>query len=137
MSKSALNKAAILEVKDISIEKVEVPEWGGYVYVKGLTGSERDQFEASLVTGRGKESTVNMANIRAKLISLTICDEAGVRLFAEADAPAIGKKSAAALQRIFEVAQRLSRIGNDDIKELSEGLKTDPFEVSPLDSPLP
>ena len=132
-----LKKDVILAVQDIAVEKVEVPEWDGHVFVKGLTGSERDKFEASLMTVQGKKQTVNTANVRAKLASLTVCDEAGATLFTEKDVQALGKKSASALQRIFAVSQRLSRIGDEDIKELAEGLKKNPLEGSPSDLPLP
>ena len=127
----ALTRENILKIQDIQIELVHVPEWGGDVYVKGMTGAERDKFESSLMVLRGKSQTLNMANIRAKLASLTICDENGKRLFSEQDVQVLSQKSASALQRVFVVAQKLSRIGDEDIEELAEGLKADPFDGSP------
>ena len=128
-----LNKTEILNVNDIVVKEVQIPEWGedATVYVKGMTGAERDKFESSLVVLRGKSQTLNMANIRAKLASLTICDENGKRLFSEQDVQVLSQKSASALQRVFVVAQKLSRIGDEDIEELAEGLKADPFDGSP------
>ena len=131
----ALTRENILEIQDIQIELVQIPEWGedAVVYVKGMTGAERDKFESSLMVLRGKSQTLNMANIRAKLASLTICDENGKRLFSEQDVQVLSQKSASALQRVFVVAQKLSRIGDEDIEELAEGLKADPFDGSPTD----
>ena len=129
---ATLNRDEILAASDILTELVPVPEWGGDVYVKGMTGAERDKFEASIIEQRGKTQTMNMANIRAKLASLTICDETGRRLFNEADVQLLSKKSAAALQRVFAVAQKLSGIGDEDVKELAEGV-SDPFAASPSD----
>jgi len=126
-----LKRDDILKVQDIKIEKVHVPEWGGDVYVKGMTGAERDGFEASVVNMRGKGTNVDMSNIRAKLATQTLCDENGERLFTDVDVKALGKKSASALQRVFEVAQRLSGIGDDAIQELTEGLQENPLEDSP------
>ena len=128
-----LTRENILEIQDIQIELVQIPEWGedATVYVKGMTGAERDKFESSLVVLRGKSQTLNMANIRAKLASLTICDENGKRLFGEQDVQVLSQKSASALQRVFVLAQKLSRIGDEDIEELAEGLKADPFDGSP------
>ena len=128
-----LNKKAILEVKDIEIEQVDVPEWGGHVFVKGMTGMERDTFEASIVQQRGKDARVNMVNIRAKLAAQTICDEEGLRLFNDKDVKALGKKSANALQRVFDVAQRLSGITEDDVDELAENLEKNPLDGSASD----
>ena len=129
---ATLNRDEILAASDILTELVPVPEWGGDVYVKGMTGAERDKFEASIIEQRGKTQTMNMANIRAKLASLTICDETGRRLFNEADVQLLSKKSAAALQRVFAVAQKLSGIGDEDVKELAEGV-SDPFAALPSD----
>ena len=44
----ALNRAAILEAKDIPTETVPVPEWGGDVIVRGLTGDELDDYQGSI-----------------------------------------------------------------------------------------
>ena len=128
---SALKRDDILNVKDIAIELVDVPEWGGQVYVKGMTGLERDAFEGSIVETRGKGTRVNMAHVRAKLAAQTLCDENGERLFTDADVKELGKKSASALQRVFEVAQRLSGIGEDAVKELTGELEENPTEDSP------
>jgi len=130
---TVLNRDDILKVKDIAVEKVEVPAWGGSVFVKGMTGTERDAFESSIVQQRGKNASVNMANIRAKLASQTICNEAGERLFSDADVKALGAKSASALQLVFEVAQRLSGISGDDVEELAKELEDNPFDGSPTD----
>lgn len=132
---AVLNRKDILEASDIQKELVSVPEWGGDVYVKGMTGAERDKFEGSIVEQRGKDAQVNLTNVRAKLASMTICDEKGKRLFDEKDVQTLSQKSAVALQRVFTVAQRLSGIGDEDIKELTEGLENNPFGDSVSDSP--
>jgi len=130
-----LTREQILQANDIEKELVKVPEWGkaAEVYVKGMTGAERDKFEGSMIQTRAKSQEINMSNIRAKLASLTICDEKGKRLFSENDVQALSQKSAAALQRVFEVAQKLSGITDADVEELTEEIKQDPFEGSPTD----
>ena len=130
---AVLTRDDILQAKDIKIELVPTPGWGGEVYVKGLNGAERDKFEGSLIIMRGKDKQMNMANIRAKLASMSICDEKGKRLFNENDVQALSQKSASELQRVFAVAQKLSGISDEDVEELAEELKNDPFEGSPSD----
>ena len=134
-SKKSLTAKEILAVSDIQIELVNVPEWDGDVYVKSMTGAERDQYEADMVTSKkaGEERIIDMSDLRAKLCSMTICDENGNRLFTEKDVRKLTEKSAAALQRIFKVAQRLSGIGDEDLKELTGGLEERPFEDSASD----
>ena len=129
-----LNRTEILNMNDIVVQEVHVPEWGedAIVYVKGMTGRERDQFEASLVEMRGGGTThIKLENVRAKLVALTTCDESGKRLFTSKDAEELGKKSASALQRLFEVSQHLSGLTPADVDELVKGLEEDPFAASP------
>ena len=104
-----LDKNAILGSVDLPREEVSVPEWGGKVLVRGLTAQERDALEESTVQ-RNSEGVVKVIydNMRARLASLTIVDGDGNRIFTQADVEALGNKSGAALDRIFDVAQRLS-----------------------------
>jgi hypothetical protein len=44
-------------------------------------------------------------------------DEKGEQIFSSDDMDALDKKSASALDRVFQVAQRLSGIGQEDIEE--------------------
>lgn len=110
-----LNRNQILEAKDIKTEIVDVPEWGGSVMVKLLTGTERDQLEASVIDDKGK---FKKDNVRAKLVLKCAVDEEGKPLFQPADLEAIGSKSSSALDRIFSAAQKLNRMGAEDIAEL-------------------
>lgn len=115
-----LNKAQILAADDISSEPVKVPEWGGTVLVQGLSGMERDDYEASITKGKGANKEVNLRNARAKLVALSVVDANRERIFSEQDASALGRKSAAALQRVFDVATRLSGLSKEDLDELTE-----------------
>lgn len=105
---NALSREQILQALDRVMEPVEVPEWGGVVYVRNLNGRARDKFEASRFRMRGKEVEVIHENTRATLLSLSLCDESGALLFTESDIAQLGEKSAAVLDRLFEVAQRIS-----------------------------
>lgn len=115
-----LTREAILEAQDIARELLEVPEWGGAVWVYGMTASERDHLEKSLVQAKGKDVQANMENIRAKMAVVCLRDENGKRLFNEGDIHELGKKSAAALDRVFDVAQKLSGLSRGDVEELSK-----------------
>lgn len=107
-----LNKNQILEAADLKSEAVDVPEWGGSVLVRTMTGADRDAFETSMITvaADGTRSP-DMTNLRAKLVALTLVDEANNRLFDVADIPRLALKSAAALERVFEAAQRINGLG--------------------------
>lgn len=119
-----LTKDAILKADDIQREEVAVPEWGGVVLVRGLTGKERDLLEASMIQGKGKKTSVNLENLRAKVVARSIVDESNNRIFEDADIPALAQKSAAALNRVYAVAQRLSGITEEDVDELTKNSGT-------------
>lgn len=115
-----LSKDQILAAEDLVTEDVEVPEWGGTVRVRMMTGAERDSFEDSLTQTKGKNVKTNLANLRARLVARTVVDEAGKRMFTDAEAGVLGQKSAAALDRVFEAARRLNGMTEADVEELTE-----------------
>jgi hypothetical protein len=108
-----LSRQEIIDCNDIETEVVKVPEWDGEVNVQGLTLAEKDVWTDSIMDD-GKAS---MTGATAKLCALCMRDESGSMLFTEDDIPVLQAKSAAALDRVFQVAQRLSGIGQEDIKE--------------------
>lgn len=114
-----LSRDAILAISDIQYETVPVPEWGGEVRVRGLTAAERDQYESSFVAIKGKNASTNMSNARARLVVMSVVDDSGERIFANSDIPVLGAKSAAAMDRIYSVASRLSGVTDADIEELA------------------
>ncbi|AEV52072.1 hypothetical protein [Rhodococcus phage REQ1] len=126
-----LSKNDILSVDDRKTVRVSVPEWGGEVLVRTLSGRERDEFEASTVkTNKGKQEQ-NFENFRARFVALCVVDEKGERLFAtRAEVSMLGNKSVAALQRVFNEAQKLNGMTEADVEELTESFEQDPDEAS-------
>ena len=111
----ALNKEAILSADDLKQEVIQVPEWKGEVIIRTMTGEERDAFDSEMI----RDDKKSFKNIRARFLSLIICDEQGNRLFDDKEIAQLGKKSAAALDRLFSAGQKLNRLSNDDIEELA------------------
>ena len=101
----ALSRDAILAMDDIKTVPVTVPEWNGeVVLIRGLTGAQRDEFEA---TNR-RNGDMNLSNVRARFLVRCIVNEDGTRIFADQDAAALGKKSSAAIDRLWDVATELN-----------------------------
>lgn len=128
-----LNRREILASKDFKLEPVDVPEWEGRVYVRTLTGGERDAFEDDIIQRRDKKTGIpkSVVGLKILLVSLSACDKDGKRLFAgDGDEKKLAQKSAAAIERIFEVAQRLSRVTDEAVEELVSDLADGPSESS-------
>ncbi|MHC3391293.1 hypothetical protein ACLQ2E_17835 [Streptomyces lavendulocolor] len=115
-----LSAEQILDAEDLDYEDVPVPEWGGTVRVRGLSGTDRDKIEASMANSAGTALAVDkLAGFRARLAAAAIVDENGKRMFrSEAETRRLGEKSATALQRVCDVAMRLSGLTEDDQAEL-------------------
>lgn len=118
-----LTREDVLNADDYTTETVEVPEWGGSLIVRSLNGKERDAFELQSIVQKGKVTEVNLANMRARLVAYSVVDENNRRIFEESDVSRLGLKNAAALERVYKVAQRLSGLARQDIEELTVALK--------------
>ena len=136
-----LTRDAILAVDDTQAENVAVPEWGGTVRVRGMSGTQRDAFEASVseetpagtkAQRRAGATTTKVKKdlLRARLCAWCIVDEAGQRVFSEEDMPALNAKSGAALERVMNVAMRLSGMTDNDVEDLAEEMIENPFDGS-------
>lgn len=124
LDREALLKAAS-SPKNLPRDQVDVPEFGGFVIVQGMTGTERDAWEKSLVVlRRGVRRDINVENIRARLAVRCLVNEDGARLFEDEDAKALGNLRVDVLQRIYETAQRLSGVTDGDLEELKKSSET-------------
>lgn len=112
----ALTRQAILEADDIKREEVQVPEWGGSVYIGTMTGDAKDEFELTIAAAA--KNGLTKAQVRARLVAATAQDAHGALLFTAEDVAALGKKSAAALDRCATVAQRLNAMTQKDLEDI-------------------
>ncbi len=116
-------KALLLSATEPPIEDVPVPELNTTFRLRGMTGTQRDAFEASLIalSANGRKRSLDTANIRAKLLVHSIIDAAtGEPMFTPAEAVELGKVRADVLDRLFTVAQRLSGVSDRDVEELGK-----------------
>lgn len=113
-----LNADAILSAEDKTYEDVPVPEWGGTVRVAGMSGADRNAYQASMVVlgPNGSVQRLAMADQLAKLLSRSLVDETGARLFTDAQMKALSAKSGAVLDRLGDVAMRLSGLRKEDVE---------------------
>ena len=112
-----LTKEQILKANDLETEVLDVPEWGGEIKVSMMSGFARDRFETSCI---GKNGGTDMVNFRAKLVAASLVDEKGNLLFTEKDVTKLGNKSGAALDRIYDAAQKLNKITDNEVDELAK-----------------
>lgn len=110
-----LSKDQIVSADDAGRELVAVPEWGGEVYVKVMSGTERDDFESWCAKASKRE---NFVNLRAKLLSLCLVSENGSRLFSDNEMQSLGNKSGVVIARLYVKAREVNAFDKKDVEEL-------------------
>lgn len=113
-----LNKEGILALQP-KAEPVEFPG-GDTALIRGMRGLERDAFEASLIVGDGADAKRDISNLRARVVVRCLVDEAGNRLFRDDEAGELGAIAGDALDRLYDVAARLSGIGAKDLEKATK-----------------
>jgi hypothetical protein len=114
-----LNREALLKKEDLEVVAIDFGNGEG-IYVRQMTGYERDIWERSIIDVDDKGNVKRkMDDFRAKLVVCTACDQSGKLLFKQADAKALSHSmSASRLEKIVEVAQRINKITEQDKEEL-------------------
>jgi len=108
-----LTAKQILALDDLPRREVEIPEWGGSVYVRALTGAERDQLERSL----SQSSTIS----RAAIVVMCCVDGDGNPLFSQSDVAALTNKNGQALERIVSAALAFNALTDEALADVGKG----------------
>ncbi len=131
---SALTREQMLEaVRHATIERdrLTVPELGGEVWVRGMSGTERDQFEEGLRIRKGKRAgQSDLRNFRAQLAVRVLVTDEGARILTNADAEIFGKLPAGVLDRIISRCTELSGKADEEIDDLKNGSAPAPSDGS-------
>ena len=131
-----LNREALLKKEKPEVVKVVLGK-DEYVYVRQMTGREKDNFEQSLRKEiknnkgviEGYEVALN--DFRAKLAVVTLCNAEGVLLLKPEDYTLLSMNMlAATLEKIVTAAQKLNAITEEDKEALVLNSKADPEDNS-------
>ena len=133
-----LNRESLLKKDVLKIEKVQLSE-DEYVYVRQMTGRERDSFEKLLLREtkvNGKlDFEKNLDDFRAKLAVTTLCDEEGNILLTPGDYSLLSQNMAASkLEKIVTMASKMNAISEEDKEALVKNSTASLSDGSTLDS---
>lgn len=109
-----LDRATILTKRELAVETVNVPEWGGDVFVAQLSQADIDAWESNCVDANGHPI---VANVKAALVARCVVDEQRQRMFNDGDVEELRKQPASAIERVFRVARRLNLVGTEFVEE--------------------
>lgn len=110
-----LTRDQILAAQDVKTQTVDVPEWGGSVLIRCMTGRQRDEFERAL-SDQAKLGELG-ANMRARIVAASVVDENGNAVFTETDIAALGEKNWGPLERIAKAATQLNLLTDASIEQ--------------------
>lgn len=113
-----------------SLDREKVELLGDFVWVRGMTGTERDSWEYAVSFHQKKSPTGAYDHFRASLVVRTLCDESGVRLCTEKDIPKISQMPAKDLDKLYSVGARLSGVTKEDAEQLGKNSETGQSEDS-------
>lgn len=88
---------------------VDVPEWGGDVLIRRLSAADA---ERSGMTGDQKTP-----ELVARVIAMSLVDDAGERLFSEADVAELAKVDVAVAARVFAACVKANGLSSDELDE--------------------
>lgn len=127
-----LTKEAIVQADDRVIERADIPEWGegGYAFICTLDARTRENWEDTHLAST-EDGSVKFGNIRASLVALCLCDDKGTPLFSQTDVALLNKKNSVVIDRLFEHAKKVNRIGQQDVDDLVKNFETTPEDNLP------
>lgn len=137
-----LTAAEIDAAADFTVERVPTPEWGGAACVRGWDADARDAWEAEQLrlADEGKKAGQAYGDLRsfkARVLTRCICDEQGKLLYTPEDAPRLGRRNGAVIDRLYTVARRLCGLDAEEEAKILGNFGGGLSAASGSDSPSP
>lgn len=111
MIRPSLSRQSILDARTPALEIVEVPEWGGAVFVRSLSLGAMLALSPKLQRD---------GDVSVDLVIACVCDEAGDLVFTEEDADQLRELHYGAMQRVALAALKLNRLRGEDTEALAK-----------------
>lgn len=115
-----LTRDQIIAADDLPTEVFSVPEWGGDVLLRALSGAQREEIEIRSHKAKTSGDALGWKGLKALVLSYAIVDEGGKPLFPKPqDVAELAKKSSAAIERLFNHIMKMNAMTPEDAKELA------------------
>jgi hypothetical protein len=129
----ALSKDQIVQAEDRPTRTENVPEWGGEVILRTMSGAERNAYEGDLLRQVGDSYQSDTRYLYGKLLTRCLIDDNGDRLFD--NAVELSQKSAKVLSRLFDIAQEMNGLGRQAVEDAEGNSDAAQSGASTSDSP--
>lgn len=127
LSREAIRKAPAIE---LATEAVEIPEWSGHVIIRQFTGADTDAIADLIEKRDNRGRKITRAGLRPYILIRAVVDDAGQRVFSNADIDYLAGLPVRVTNRMIEALQRLN--GGDNLEEeFAANFEEGPDEDSP------
>tara|TARA_Y100001968_G_C19321768_1_gene699667 strand:- start:119 stop:472 length:354 start_codon:yes stop_codon:yes gene_type:complete len=115
----ALSKDAILAAKDTDVHEVDVPEWGGSILLRSMTGAQRNNYE-HWAHKQSNLKSPDYRGIRERLIISCAVDADGKPLFTEDDLAALSDKNSEVIDRLHAKCRLICGMDDEAIEDAAK-----------------
>ena len=124
-----LNFDDIVASQDKEYQDVDVPEWGGTVRIATMSGEDRDRWELSMMQADDNSERGFKLNFdaysRVRLVAMCLVDDNFNRIFVTKEQiEKLSQKSGKVMDLLYDVAQRVNGITDEDIDDLEKNSKS-------------
>lgn len=115
-----LSREQIDKRPGFTVAEVRIDEWNDTVGIRSWTAKERGEYAVWIK----KNPDATDLEASARVAAMSLCDANGVRLYSDADVPALLEQSAAALDKVVAAALTHNGIGEDSVKSAEKNSET-------------
>ena len=118
-----ITKEQVLATKP-ALKEVEVPEWGGSVWIRPVTLGEQGKLANAGTKFEKADPSARLKGTTVALIIWVVSDENGTPLFSDTDIPALMNQPAAIFLRLQDAILELSGLTESSRAELEKNSGT-------------
>jgi hypothetical protein len=111
-----LDRQRVLTADDLPRVEVSVPEWGGTLLVRTMTGAQRARWEDAWSRWQ-KNAGGDSGDFYAMLMVHALVNPDGSPMFTEGDIPALSAKSGKVLHQLYRDMARVNGIGAEAVEQ--------------------
>lgn len=116
------------------VEKIDIPEWEGYVYLRKWTGAERFKVLKeikkigdidNIIGGNANDIDYEeLHNVMLIVVCKTLSDSQGVRLYKDDELSLLDNKDPDIIQKLFAEAMKVNGMGEDAVGNAAKNSET-------------
>jgi hypothetical protein len=107
-----LSREQILAANDRKTDVVDIPEWGGSVKIRSMSGAQAEEFKKL-----SDDDALSEVQTLIKVISMSALDDEGKQLFTDADLEALADKSISVLNTVAEACMAVNGFVEEEVVE--------------------